>query len=112
MAKQFLGEADQVLVGSIGLIKLHHGKFRIVTDGYSFVAEVAIYFKHPFKPADYQSFQIKFGGNPQKKLHIEGIVVRYKRPGSCATRYLLHHRCFHLEKITSHHEFTDKVYDT
>ena len=38
------------------------------------------------------------------EIHIQGIVMGHKGTGCCATGDLLHHRCFHFQKIMVIHE--------
>jgi len=82
-----------------------------VKGGDAFVAEVAVDFVHSFQTAGDQTLQVKFGGDPQIKVLIQGVVVCLKRPGDCAARFRLHHRGFHFQKIMPVHELPHQFDD-
>jgi len=82
-----------------------------VKGGDAFVAEVAVDFVHSFQTAGDQTLQIKLGGDPQIKVLVERVVVRFKRPGDCASGFRLHHRGFHFQKIMPVHELPHQFDD-
>ena len=98
--KELFSQLDQIFEGRIGLIKFDHRKLRIVTHGDSLVTEIAIEFEDPVKPADQQAFQKQLRRHPQVEFHVEGIVMRDKRPCRRTARNRLHHRRFHFEEIS------------
>ncbi len=111
MAEQFFGEVHQIFIGCIGLIELHHGEFRVVAYRNTFIAEVAVDFEDPLQAADNQSLQVQFRGNAQIQLHVQGVVMGYKRPGRRSARNLVHHGCFDFKEIAVGHEAADQVDD-
>lgn len=111
MTEEFLREIHQVFKGGIGLIELHHGELGVVAHRNPLVAEVAVDLEDPLEAADHEPLQVQLRRDPEKKLHIEGIVVGHE--GTCrgAAGDRLHHGRFHLEEILAHHEFADEIDD-
>jgi hypothetical protein len=56
----------------------------------AFVSKISIQLVNPLEPANQTSFNVKLLGNPKVQIHIEGVVMRYERPGVSASRYWLH----------------------
>ncbi len=102
----------QVFESSIGLIKFEHGKFRIVAHRDAFVAKVAVQFEDPVKTADQQALQKKLRRHPQIELHVEGVVVRDKRPRGGAAGDRLHHRSFNFEEVALLEKTTQRSDDS
>ncbi len=69
-----------------------------------FVAEVAVDFKHAFKTANHQTFQIQFRRDAQVHIQIQRVVMGDERTGGRPAWDHLHHRGFDFHKATSHHE--------
>ena len=74
------------------MVELQHGEFRIVLGGDTLVAEVAVDLKNPVEAAHDQALQVKFRGNAQIKIDVEGVVVGNKGPRHRSARQGLHHR--------------------
>ena len=73
------GEVHEVLIVGIGLVKFHHGKFRIVLDGHPLIPEIAIDFINPLQAADDQALQIQLRGDAQEQGHVQGMVIGLER---------------------------------
>ncbi len=97
--KQILGQLDQVFIISVGIVEFEHGEFRIMFRRHTFVAEIAVYFKHAIHSADDKSLQIKLGCDPQVERHIESIMVCLERLGSRTAGNRMHHRRLDLDKF-------------
>ena len=63
------------------------------------VAKDAPQLVHPLEAAHHQPLEVQLGGNAQGEGQIQGVVVRFKRPGIGTTRHALQHRRFDLEKV-------------
>ena len=109
MTDELFGVIHQVVIGGIGPVKFHHGKFGVVLNGDALVAEVAVDLEHAIKAADNQALEIKFRRNPQKKIHIQGIVMGHKRPCRCAARHRMHHGCFNFKIVVIQHVLPNKA---
>ena len=108
-AQHFLGQIHQVTVVGIGLIKLHHGEFRIVPGRQTLVAEIAVNLVDALKTTHHQSFQVQLRRYTQVQTHIKGMVVGLKWPRSSAAWDRLHHWRFHLDKSAIIEKMPDKA---
>ena len=106
-AQHFLGKVHEIAVIRIRLIEFKHGEFRIVARGQSFVAEIAVDLEDLFETAHHQALEIQFRGDTQKQLHVEGVMMRDKRPRRRTPGNRLHHRRFHFQKIPFQQETPD-----
>ncbi|VAS51791.1 Uncharacterised protein [Klebsiella pneumoniae] len=80
-AEQRLGQFDQVFVVRIRHIQFHHGELWVMAYRDPFVAEVTVDFKHAFKTANHQTFQIQFRRDAQVHIEIQGVVMGNERTG-------------------------------
>ena len=108
---QLFGDVHHVVVGGIGLVEFEHSELRIVPGGQSFVAEVAVDLKDPFKAAYQQSFQVEFRGDAQVEIHAQRVMMGHERFGLGAAGDRLHHGGLHLHEATVAQEFTDQADD-
>ncbi len=81
------------------LVKFHHGEFRIVGNIYSFIAEVAVDFKHAIKAADDESLEVEFWSDAQKQIDIERVVVGGEGSSGGTSCLGLQHRSFDFDEV-------------
>src|SRR5271157_2002929 len=101
MREKLLGEGHQKFVILIRPIKFQHRKFGIMFSRYPFIPEILVQLKNLFIAAHEQPLKVKFGSDPQIEVDIESVMMRMKRPGSCAAGYLVHHGGFYFNKAFS-----------
>ena len=98
LSKHGFSEVHQIMIIRVRLIELHHGEFRIVPRGESFVTKITVNFEYFFKSTHNQTLQIQLGCDAQVHSLIQRIVMRHKWLGTRTTRDHMHHGCFHFHK--------------
>src|SRR5574344_491815 len=99
MTEHILCQIHHAIVISICLIKLHQGKFRIVSGVESFVAEYTSDLIDSLHTAHDQSLQIQFKRNTKLYILIECIVMCLERTGGSAAGICHQHRCLHFQEV-------------
>ena len=99
------------MVGGIGLVEFEHRKLGVMPGGQALVTKVTVDFKHLFKAAHQQSFEVELRRYAQKQVHVEGIMVGLKRLGRSPSRYRLHHGGFNFHKTAVRQKFPDQADD-
>ena len=96
---QIFDEVHHRVIVGVGLIQFDHREFGIVRGVDAFVAEIAVDFVHPVQPADQQPLQVRFRGNAEEQVEVEGVVVGGERLGRAAAVNRLEHRGFDFEEL-------------
>ena len=108
-SEDLLGEIHHPAIVGVGGVELHHRELRVVANTDAFIPEVTIDFEDPLETADYESLQVKLGGDAQEHRLIECVVMRHKRLGRSATRDGVQHRCLDFQKPMFSHEPTQGI---
>ena len=87
-----LRRVENAEIIGVSLIRLQHRELRIPSPTQPLVAEVAIDLIHAIESAHRQPFQIKFGSDAQKQIHIQRVVMRLERTRHRSARNRMHHR--------------------
>ena len=98
-AQHVFRQVHQVVVVGIGLIKLHHGEFRIMTGGKPFITEIAVDLEYPLETTDHEALEEQFRSNTQVHVDTEGVVVGHKRARRGTARDHLQHRGFDFHEV-------------
>jgi len=99
--KQVFSHLHQLIIIDISLIKLQHGKFRVMLRINPFIAKTTINFIDFFHSADDQSFEVEFGSNSEIEIYPQSLMESLKRAGQSSTRHNMHHRSFDFDKATA-----------
>ena len=95
---QLLGQPHHVEVIGKGLVQLQHRELGIVPGRQAFVAEHARELEHAVVPADDESLEVELGRDPQRKLHVERVVMRREGPRGRTARDRVQHRRLDFEE--------------
>ncbi len=95
-AEDLLGHFHHVVVISVRFVKLEHREFRVMLGVDPFVPEIAVDLIDLFQAADDQALEVELRGDPEKEVHVQGVMMGDERPGHCPPGDGLHHRGFDL----------------
>ena len=79
--------------------------------GDSLVAETPVDLEDPLEPTDHEPFKVELRSDPEKELHVEGVVMRPERFGCCSSGDGMEHGGFDLTETLAVKEFTDSLND-
>jgi len=97
--QHILSHLYQIVVISVGHVKLASSVLWVVSLIYRFVSEVFTNLEHSVQTSYHQLFQEQFWSDSHVQFHVEVVVVSNKRSCSGSSRNHVHHGSFDLDEI-------------
>ena len=91
-------KVHQVSVRRVRLVELEHRELGVVPSADALVAVAAPDLVYALHPADDEPLQVELRRDAHVEVHVEGVVVRAKRPGGRAADHGVHRGRFDFEK--------------
>ena len=108
---KFFGEGHQVVVVGVGLVELEHGELGVVAGADAFVAEVAVDLVDAIEAADDEALEVELGGDAEREVEIESVVVGLERPSGGTAGDGVHHGGFNFEVAALIEEAANRAQD-
>lgn len=93
------GDVHDIIDVGVCHVEFARRKFGVVRQIDTLIPEQPTQLIHALESADYEHFKVELWRHAHEEVHIEVVVVRYKRLGRCAACDRVHHRRLDLDKI-------------